>query len=73
MYPVEEFAAVLNAPQLAILAAGRIGRELAVAEDGSFRARSAVTLTGSFDHRGVNGAQGAAFLVEIKRILEEEL
>jgi len=73
MYPVEEFAAVLNAPQLAILAAGRIGRELAVAEDGSFRARSAVTLTGSFDHRGVNGAQGAAFLAEIKRILEEEL
>ena len=73
MYPVEEFAAVLNAPQLAILAAGRIGKELAVAEDGSFRARSAVTLTGSFDHRGVNGAQGAAFLAEIKRILEEEL
>jgi len=73
MYPVEEFAAVLNAPQLAILAAGRIGKELAVAEDGSFRARSAVTLTGSFDHRGVNGAQGATFLAEIKHILEEEL
>jgi pyruvate dehydrogenase E2 component (dihydrolipoamide acetyltransferase) len=48
MYPVEEFAAVLNAPQVAIAAAGRIGREL-------------------------NGAQGAAFLAEIKRILEEEL
>jgi pyruvate dehydrogenase E2 component (dihydrolipoamide acetyltransferase) len=73
MYPVEEFAAVLNAPQLAILAAGRIGREIAVAEDGSFRPRSALTLTGSFDHRGVNGAQGAAFLAEIKRILEEDL
>jgi pyruvate dehydrogenase E2 component (dihydrolipoamide acetyltransferase) len=73
MYPVEEFAAVLNAPQLCILAAGRIGREIAVAEDGSFRARSAFTLTGSFDHRGVNGAQGAAFLAEVKKILEEEL
>jgi pyruvate dehydrogenase E2 component (dihydrolipoamide acetyltransferase) len=73
MYPVEEFAAVLNAPQLCILAAGRIGREIAVAEDGSFRARSALTLTGSFDHRGVNGAQAAAFLAEIKRVLEEEL
>ena len=73
MYPVEEFAAVLNAPQLAILAAGRIGREIAVAEDGSFRARSALTLTGSFDHRGVNGAQAAAFLAEVKRLLEEEL
>lgn len=73
MYPVEEFAAVLNAPQVAIAAAGRIGREIAVAEDGSFRARSALSLTGSFDHRAVNGAQGAAFLAEIKRVLEEEL
>ena len=73
MYPVEEFTAVLNAPQLAILAAGRIGRELAVAEDGSFRARAALTLTGSFDHRANNGAQAAAFLAEVKRLLEEEL
>jgi pyruvate dehydrogenase E2 component (dihydrolipoamide acetyltransferase) len=73
MYPVEEFTAVLNAPQLGILAAGRIGREITVAEDDSFRARSAFTLTGSFDHRGVNGAQGAAFLAEVKKILEEEL
>jgi pyruvate dehydrogenase E2 component (dihydrolipoamide acetyltransferase) len=73
MYPVEEFAAVLNAPQLAILAAGRIRKELAVAEDESLRVRAVLTLTGSFDHRAVNGAQGAAFLAEIKRILEEEL
>jgi pyruvate dehydrogenase E2 component (dihydrolipoamide acetyltransferase) len=73
MYPVEEFAAVLNAPQVAIVAAGRIAPEIAVSDDGSFRARSALTLTGSFDHRAINGAQGAAFLAEIKRILEEEL
>jgi pyruvate dehydrogenase E2 component (dihydrolipoamide acetyltransferase) len=73
MYPVEEFAAVLNAPQLAIVAAGRIRKELAVAEDESLRVRAVLTLTGSFDHRAVNGAQGAAFLAEIKRILEEEL
>jgi pyruvate dehydrogenase E2 component (dihydrolipoamide acetyltransferase) len=73
MYPVEEFAAVLNAPQVAIAAAGRIGREIAAAEDGSFRVRSALTLTGSFDHRAVNGAQSAAFLAEVKHILEEEL
>ncbi len=73
MYPVEEFTAVLNAPQLAILAAGRIRKELAVAEDESLRVRPVLTLTASFDHRAVNGAQGAAFLAEIKRILEEEL
>jgi pyruvate dehydrogenase E2 component (dihydrolipoamide acetyltransferase) len=73
MYPVEEFAAVLNAPQLAIVAAGRIRKELTVSEDESLRVRSLLTLTGSFDHRGVNGAQGAAFLAEVKNILEEEL
>ena len=73
MYPVEEFAAVLNVPQLAIVAAGRMAQEIAVSDDGSFRVRSALTLTGSFDHRAINGAQGAAFLAEIKRILEEEL
>jgi pyruvate dehydrogenase E2 component (dihydrolipoamide acetyltransferase) len=73
MYPIEEFAAVLNAPQLAILAAGRIRKELVVGQDESLRVRAVLTLTGSFDHRAVNGAQGAAFLAEIKRILEEEL
>lgn len=73
MYPVEEFAAVLNVPQLAIVAAGRMAQEIAASDDGSFRVRSALTLTGSFDHRAINGAQGAAFLAEIKRILEEEL
>jgi pyruvate dehydrogenase E2 component (dihydrolipoamide acetyltransferase) len=73
MYPVEEFAAVLNAPQLAILAAGRVRKELAVAEDGSLRVRALLTVTGSFDHRAVNGAQAGAFLAEIKHILEEEL
>ncbi len=74
MYPVEEFAAVLNAPQLAILAAGAHrpgdrrgrGRQLP-------RPLRRSRLTGSFDHRAVNGAQAAAFLAEVKRLLEEEL
>jgi len=73
MYPVEEFGAIINPPQVAILAFGRIARRLEVDEDGAMRVRRACTVTGSFDHRAVNGAQGAAFLAELKKIVEEEL
>jgi pyruvate dehydrogenase E2 component (dihydrolipoamide acetyltransferase) len=73
MYPVEEFGAIINPPQVAILAFGRIGRRLEVDDDGAMRVRRACTVTGSFDHRAVNGAQGAAFLAELKKIVEEEL
>jgi pyruvate dehydrogenase E2 component (dihydrolipoamide acetyltransferase) len=73
MYPVDEFAAVINPPQVAILAFGRIGRRLEVEADGALRVREACTVTASFDHRAVNGAQGAAFLGELKRFIEEEL
>jgi pyruvate dehydrogenase E2 component (dihydrolipoamide acetyltransferase) len=73
MYPVESFTAVLNAPQVALVAAGRIAPEVTADAQGAIRVRPVLRLSGSFDHRAVNGAQGAAFLAEIKRILEEEL
>ena len=40
---------------------------------GAIRVRSFCTVSGSFDHRAVNGAQGAAFLADVKKIIEEEL
>jgi pyruvate dehydrogenase E2 component (dihydrolipoamide acetyltransferase) len=73
MYPVEEFCPIINPPQTAILGFGRIGKELHVQDDGGTRVRSILAVTGSFDHRVVNGAEGAAFLAELKRIMEEEL
>jgi pyruvate dehydrogenase E2 component (dihydrolipoamide acetyltransferase) len=73
MYPVDQFTAIINPPQVAILAFGRIGRALEVDESGAIRVRSVCTVTGSFDHRAVNGAQAAAFLGEVKKIIEEEL
>ncbi|MBN1838319.1 MAG: 2-oxo acid dehydrogenase subunit E2 [Spirochaetales bacterium] len=73
MYPVEEFGAIINPPQVAILAFGRIAGRLEIDQDGAMRVRRACTVTGSFDHRAVNGAQGAAFLAELKKIVEEEL
>jgi pyruvate dehydrogenase E2 component (dihydrolipoamide acetyltransferase) len=73
MYPVEQFTAIINPPQVAILAFGRIGKAPEVDESGAIRVRRVCTVTGSFDHRAVNGAQGAAFLTELKKIIEEEL
>jgi pyruvate dehydrogenase E2 component (dihydrolipoamide acetyltransferase) len=73
MYPVEQFTAIINPPQVAILAFGRIGRALEVDESGAIRVRSVCTVSGSFDHRALNGAQAAAFLGEVKKIIEEEL
>ena len=73
MYAVDEFCPIINSPQAAILGFGRIRKQLHVDEEASMRVRSVLTVTGSFDHRIINGAQGAAFLTEFKRILEEEL
>jgi pyruvate dehydrogenase E2 component (dihydrolipoamide acetyltransferase) len=73
MYPLDSFTAILNAPQVAILAAGAIGPEPVADAQGAIRVRYTWRLSGSFDHRAVNGAPAAAFLAEVKRLLEEEL
>lgn len=73
MYPVDEFCAIISPPQVAILAFGRIRKEVVVDVQGAIQIRSTCVATGSFDHRIVNGAQGAAFLAEVKKIVEEEL
>jgi pyruvate dehydrogenase E2 component (dihydrolipoamide acetyltransferase) len=71
MYPVQQFTAIINPPQVAILAFGRIGKALTVDDSGAIRVRSLCTVSGSFDHRAVNGAQAAAFLADLKQIIEE--
>jgi pyruvate dehydrogenase E2 component (dihydrolipoamide acetyltransferase) len=73
MYAVEEFTAIINPPQVAILAFGRIGKALELDDSGAVCVRSVCTMKGSFDHRVVNGAQGAAFLSDVKTTIEEEL
>jgi len=70
MYGVEQFVAVLNPPQAAILAVGAI-EERAVAQDGGFVARPMMMLTLTCDHRAVDGAKAAEFLREVKTLLEE--
>lgn len=73
MYPIDEFYAVINYPQAGILAMGNIRKTAHVNEANTINIRTVTTLTGSFDHRIVNGAKGAAFLARCKKVLEEEI
>jgi pyruvate dehydrogenase E2 component (dihydrolipoamide acetyltransferase) len=70
MYAVESFTAVLNPPQAAIVAVGAT-EERVVPVDGEMVVRPVVTLTGTFDHRAVDGAPAAAFLQTLKESLED--
>lgn len=70
MFGIEEFAAIINPPEAAILAVGAVAPEVAVAPDGSFHARQRMRVTLSCDHRVVDGLLGARFLQEVKRLLE---
>jgi pyruvate dehydrogenase E2 component (dihydrolipoamide acetyltransferase) len=70
MYGVEQFIAVLNPPQAAILAVGAI-EEKPVVEDGDLVIQPLMTLTLTCDHRAVDGASAADFLRSVKDFLEE--
>ena len=73
MFPVDEFSAIINPPQTAILAFAQTKKQLEITDDNIMRIRRVCTVTGSFDHRVINGAQGAAFMGRLKEIIEEEL
>ncbi len=69
MYDVTTFSAIINAPQAGILAVGQI-QERPVVRDGDIVARPLMELTVSVDHRVTDGVGAAAFLAEVKRLLE---
>ena len=70
MFGVEQFVAVLNPPQAAILAVGAIEPKAVPIETG-FEARPLMTLTLTCDHRSLDGATAADFLRTVKAFLEE--
>ena len=70
MYGIEQFVAVLNPPQAAILAVGATV-ETPVARDGEVVVRPLMSLTLTCDHRAIDGADGAEFLRTVKELLEE--
>jgi pyruvate dehydrogenase E2 component (dihydrolipoamide acetyltransferase) len=72
MYGVDAFNAIVNPPQAAILAVGRIAdRVLAV--NGHPVVQPTMMLTLSGDHRALDGARGAQFLGTLADLLEEPL
>lgn len=69
MFDIETFTAIINPPESAILAVGKIIKT-PVDMDGEIRLRPMMTMTLSVDHRVVDGAGGARFLSDLKSVLE---
>jgi len=72
MYGVDAFHAIVNPPQAAILAVGRIADRV-VALNGQPAVRPTMMLTLSCDHRALDGARGAQFLGALADLIEEPL
>jgi len=70
MFGIEEFTAVINPPEAAILAVGAV-EDRVVAVDGHAVVRPRMKITMSCDHRVIDGAQGSRFLATLKGLLEE--
>ena len=70
IYGVDGFFAIINPPQVAILAVGRIA-ERVIAVDGVPAVRPTLLLGLSFDHRAVDGACGAQFLEGLARLIRD--
>jgi len=72
MFDIDQFTAVINPPEAAILAVGSVAQKPVVA-DGAILARRRMRLTLSCDHRVIDGATGAVFLKTLKQMLENPL
>jgi pyruvate dehydrogenase E2 component (dihydrolipoyllysine-residue acetyltransferase) len=72
MFDVDEFSAIINPPEGAILAVGSVV-EKPVVDGGEVRIGRRVKVTLSCDHRVMDGAMGARFLQDVKRLLQEPL
>jgi pyruvate dehydrogenase E2 component (dihydrolipoamide acetyltransferase) len=72
MFGIDQFSAIINPPQAAILAVGRIADRV-VAVDGKPKVRPMLTLNLSSDHRVVDGARAARFLDHLARLIEDPM
>ena len=70
MMGVEQFDAIINPPQGAILAVGAVTRQPVETEHGDIAFEGRIALTLSVDHRAIDGAGGAAFLQTLKGLIE---
>lgn len=72
MMQIDQFTAIINPPEVGILAVGT-AEDQPVVVDGELRTRKRVRVTMSCDHRAVDGAVGARFLVTLRRLVENPL
>ena len=72
MFGIDQFTAVINPPEAAILAVGATTSE-PVVHEGELATRQRMKLTLSIDHRALDGATGAQFLADLKGVLEQPL
>lgn len=70
MMGVEQFDAIINPPQAAILAVGAVTRQPVETAEGDIAFENRMALTLSVDHRAIDGAGGAAFLQTLKGLIE---
>ena len=70
MFGISRFTAIINPPQVAILAVGAIENRVVASGVDAFAVRPQLTLTLAADHRVVDGALGARFLARLKEVLE---
>ncbi len=73
MFGVESFTAIINPPQAAIVAVSSIVQRPVYDEDGELVPASMMKLTLSADHRIANGADGALYMAEVQRLLENPM
>jgi pyruvate dehydrogenase E2 component (dihydrolipoamide acetyltransferase) len=73
MFGIEQFTAIINPPQAAILTVGKLEKQPAVDDKGKVIARDQMVLTLVCDHRILYGADGAQFLARVKELLEQPL
>ena len=72
MFGIDQFTAIINPPEVAILAIGA-AQDVAVPDGEGYVTRKRVRVTLSCDHRVVDGAVGAAFLAELRDLLERPI
>ncbi len=72
MYGIKQFEAVINPPQGMILAVG-VGDKRPYVVNDALAVATAMTATGSFDHRAIDGATGAELMAAFKRLVEKPL
>jgi pyruvate dehydrogenase E2 component (dihydrolipoamide acetyltransferase) len=71
MFGVDEFDAIINPPQCAILGVGAARSRIVVSEGKEFRSATVVRVTLSADHRAIDGAVSAAFLSALRKRIEQ--